>query len=148
MSDPVFRDAAVADLPAILAMLDRNPDKKLSDLKNALPVAWTSLTMSPHCADEEKYGVVQKMVAESEDLAARGAEILGRKIKEVITVNGVRVALEDGSWILVRAGSNKPEIVVVVESTRSADDMRDLFRKEMKPRLGKHPQVGAYNQEI
>jgi phosphomannomutase/phosphoglucomutase len=88
------------------------------------------------------------MVAEYEGLAARGAQILGRRIKEVITVNGVRVALEDGSWILVRASSNKPEIVVVVESTRSADDMRDLFHKEMKPRLGKHPQVGKYNQEI
>jgi phosphomannomutase/phosphoglucomutase len=66
----------------------------------------------------------------------------------VITVNGVRVALEDGSWVLVRASSNKPEIVVVVESTRSEDDMRRLFREEVKPRLAKRPQVGAYNQEI
>ncbi|MDB5472373.1 MAG: phosphomannomutase/phosphoglucomutase [Caulobacter sp.] len=150
LNEPLGRgyDCGLTAAAAILSMLDRNPDKQLSDLKDALPVAYTSLTMSPHCADEEKYGVVQKMVAEYEDLAARGAEILGRKIKEVITVNGVRVALEDGSWILVRASSNKPEIVVVVESTRSADDMRDLFRKEMKPRLGKHPQVGKYNQEV
>ncbi|HSZ53485.1 MAG TPA: phosphomannomutase/phosphoglucomutase, partial [Caulobacteraceae bacterium] len=59
-----------------------------------------------------------------------------------------RVALEDGSWLLVRASSNKPEMVVVVESTRSADDMRDLFHKEVKPRLARHPEVGAYNQEI
>ena len=69
-----------------------------------------------------------------------GGEILGRKIVEVITVNGVRVALEDGSWVLVRASSNKPEIVVVVESTRSEDDMRALFRQEVKPRLAKRPQ--------
>ncbi|MDP3385578.1 MAG: hypothetical protein Q8S47_19925, partial [Phenylobacterium sp.] len=47
-----------------------------------------------------------------------------------------------------RASSNKPEIVVVVESPSSADDMRALFHKEVKPRLGKHPQVGGYNQEI
>jgi hypothetical protein len=67
---------------------------------------------------------------------------------EVITVNGVRVALEDGSWVLVRASSNKPEIVVVVESTRSADDMRALFRDEVKPRLAQGgAEVGAYNQE-
>ncbi|MDO9335947.1 MAG: phosphomannomutase/phosphoglucomutase [Caulobacter sp.] len=150
LNEPLGRgyDCGLTAAAAILSMLDRNPDKKLSQLKDALPVAYTSLTMSPHCADEEKYGVVQKMVTEYEGLAAQGAEILGRKIKEVITVNGVRVALDDGSWILVRASSNKPEIVVVVESTRSADDMRDLFRKEMKPRLGKHPQVGKYNQEI
>ena len=66
----------------------------------------------------------------------------------MLTVNGVRVTLEDGSWVLVRASSNKPEIVVVVESMRSQDDMRALFREEVKPRLAKRPQVGKYNQEI
>jgi len=150
LNEPLGRgyDCGLTAAAAILAMLDRNPDKKLSELKDALPVAYTSLTMSPHCADEEKYQVVQKIVAEYEALAAKGGQILGRSIREVITVNGVRVALDDGSWVLVRASSNKPEIVVVVESTRSADDMRELFHKEVKPRLAAHPQVGKYNQEI
>jgi phosphomannomutase/phosphoglucomutase len=142
-----YDDGLVA-AAAILAMLDRNPGKKLSDLKKALPVAYTSLTMSPHCADEVKYGVVDDVVAEYQALAKAGGKIAGRAISEVITVNGVRVALEDGSWVLVRASSNKPEIVVVVESTQSEDDMRRLFREEVKPRLAKRPQVGAYNQEI
>ena len=66
----------------------------------------------------------------------------------VNTVNGARVALEDGSWVLVRASSNKPELAVVVESTRSEDDMRALFREEVKPRLAKKAGIGAYNQEI
>jgi phosphomannomutase/phosphoglucomutase len=150
LNEPLGRgyDCGLTAAAAILAMLDRNPDKSMADLKAALPVAFTSLTMSPHCGDEVKYGVVDKIVAEYEALAAAGGTILGRKITEVITVNGVRVALEDGSWVLVRASSNKPEVVVVVESTRSEDDMRALFREEVKPRLGKHPQVGAYNQEI
>jgi phosphomannomutase/phosphoglucomutase len=104
--------------------------------------------MSPHCADEAKYGVVEGIVAEYEALARDGGRILGRAITEVITVNGVRVALEDGSWVLVRASSNKPEIVVVVESTRSEADMRALFREEVKPRLARRPEIGAYNQEI
>jgi phosphomannomutase/phosphoglucomutase len=141
-------DCALTAAAAVLAMLDRNPGKKLSELRLALPVAYTSLTMSPHCADETKYGVVEAVVKEYEALAAAGGKILGRAIKEVITVNGVRVALEDGSWVLVRASSNKPEMVVVVESTRSADDMRALFREEVKPRLGAHPEVGSYNQEV
>lgn len=133
---------------AVLAMLDRNPGKKLSELKAALPDAWTSLTMSPHCDDELKYGVLERIVKEYADLAAAGGEILGRKIVEAITVNGVRVHLEDGSWVLVRASSNKPELVVVVESMRSEDDMRDLFRKEIKPRLAAYSEIGAFNQEI
>ena len=141
-------DDGIVAAAAILSMLDRNPDKKLSDLKKALPVAYTSLTMSPHCADEVKYKVVDDVVAEYQALAAAGGKILGRSITELITVNGVRVALEDGSWVLVRASSNKPEIVVVVESARSEDDMRALFREEVKPRLAKRPEIGAYNQEI
>lgn len=150
MNPPIGRgyDDGLVAAAAILAMLDRNPDKKLSDLKKALPVAFTSLTMSPHCPDEEKYGVVDDIVAEYTAFANAGGTILGRKIVDLITVNGVRVALEDGSWVLVRASSNKPEIVVVVESTRSEDDMRALFREEVKPRLAKRPSVGAYNQEI
>ncbi|MFN3583790.1 phosphomannomutase/phosphoglucomutase [Phenylobacterium sp.] len=142
-----YDDGLVA-AAAILSMLDRNPGKRLSDLKRALPVAWTSLTMSPHCADEVKYAVVEDVVREYQALAAAGGTILGRKIADLVTVNGVRVALEDGSWVLVRASSNKPELVVVVESTQSEADMRRLFREEVKPRLAKRPEVGAYNQEI
>lgn len=131
---------------AILEMLDRNPEKSMSDLKSELGVAYTSLTMSPHCDDELKYDVIDRMVAEYESL--KGTEILGREVVDVNTVNGARVTLSDGSWVLVRASSNKPELVVVVESMESADDMRSLFHDEVKPRLGKHPEVGAYNQEI
>jgi len=93
-----------------------------------------------------KYDVVDRMVAEYQDLD--GTMILGRKVVEVNTVNGARVTLEDGSWVLVRASSNKPELVVVVESMVSEADMKDLFHKEVKPRLGKHAEVGKYNQEI
>ena len=139
-------DCGLTAAAAILAMLDRNPGVKLSDMRKALPVAFTSLTMSPKCGDEVKYGVVDDVVKEYQDLFAAGGSILGRKITEVITVNGVRVHLEDGSWVLVRASSNKPEVVVVVESTQSEDDMRALFRQEVKPRLG--DRVGKYNQEI
>jgi len=142
-----YDDGLVA-AAAILTMLDRHPGEKLSDLKKSLPVAYTSLTMSPHCADERKYEVVQRIVADYEAALAGGESILGRKISSVNTVNGARVSLEDGSWVLVRASSNKPELVVVVESVRSEDDMRALFREEAKPRLAREPEVGAYNQEI
>ena len=140
-----YDDGLVA-AKAVLEMLDRNPGKTMADLRGELGVAYTSLTMSPHCDDETKYGIVDKKVAEYEGL--NGTEILGRKVIDVNTVNGARVTLEDGSWVLVRASSNKPELVVVVESMTSEDDMRDLFHKEVKPRLGKHKEVGAYNQEI
>ena len=102
-------------------MLDRNPGKKLCDLKKALPVAYTSLTMSPHCADETKYGVVDADRAPNTRRWRRpAARSSAAQITDVNTVNGVRVTLEDGSWVLVRASSNKPELVVVVESMQLA----------------------------
>ena len=141
-------DCGLTAAAAILAMLDRQPGKRMSDLKRTLPVAYTSLTMSPHCPDEAKYGVLEEVVAVYRRLAERGETILGRGIADLLTVNGLRVTLDDGSWLLVRASSNKPELVVVVESTRSADDMRDLFHREVKPRLKAWAAVGAYNQEV
>jgi phosphomannomutase/phosphoglucomutase len=141
-------DDGIVAAAAILSMLDHNPGKKLSDLRKALPRSFTSLTMSPHCDDEKKYAVVERVVSEYQKLAKEGGKILGRGVRDVNTVNGARVTLEDGSWVLVRASSNKPELVVVVESMTSEDDMRALFRDEAKPRLARHPEVGAYNQEI
>jgi phosphomannomutase/phosphoglucomutase len=141
-------DDGIVAAAAVLAMLDRNPSQKLSELKKALPLSYTSLTMSPHCDDEKKYQAVETVVAQYEAIAKAGGKILGRAIRDVNTVNGARVTLEDGSWVLVRASSNKPELVVVVESMKSDDDMKALFRDEVKPRLAAFPEVGAYNQEI
>ena len=45
-----------------------------------------------------------------------GEKIAGEPIRDLVTVNGVRVTVADGTWGLVRASSNKPELVVVVES--------------------------------
>ena len=142
-----YDDGLVA-AAAVLSMLDRNSDKKLSDLRKALPRSFTSLTMSPHCDDEKKYAIVEAVVADYAKLAAEGAKVAGRAIRDVNIVNGARVTLEDGSWVLVRASSNKPELVVVVESMSSDDDMRALFRDEVKPRLARFAEIGAYNQEI
>src|ERR1700692_2704119 len=52
---------AVCDMP------DRDPDKTMADLKNALPKTWSSPTMSPHCADETKYGIVDQVVQHFQD---------------------------------------------------------------------------------
>jgi phosphomannomutase/phosphoglucomutase len=142
-----YDDGLVA-ASAVLAMLDRNPGKKLSELKKALPKSFTSLTMSPHCDDEKKYGIVDQVVAQYQQAAKNGEKILGRSIRDVNTVNGARVTLEDGAWVLVRASSNKPELVVVVESMTSDADMKSLFREEVKPRLARFADVGKYNQEI
>jgi phosphomannomutase/phosphoglucomutase len=57
-----YDDGFVSAL-AILDMLDRNPGKRMSDLEKQLPKTWSSPTMSPHCDDEIKYAVCDKVIA-------------------------------------------------------------------------------------
>lgn len=141
-----YDDGIVAAL-AICDMLDRNPDKSMCDLKEALPKTWQSPTMSPKCGDEVKYGVVDRIIEAYKKRAEAGEEIAGQKVRELITVNGVRVVLEDGTWGLVRASSNKPELVIVVESPTSEANMRAIFA-DIDGVLSKEAEVGEYNQKI
>ena len=131
----------------VLEMLDRNPGKSMADLYAALPKTWGSPTMSPHCGDEVKYGVVDKVIAHFEAMHRNGESLIGQKIIDVVTVNGVRVTVADGTWGLVRASSNKPELVVVVESPAAEAHMRAMFHA-VDAVIRQHPEVGAYNQTI
>lgn len=132
---------------AVCDMLGRNPEKSMADLLRELPKTWQSPTMSPHCADEVKYEVVDRVVKHYKKAAADSTQIAGQSIRELITVNGVRVVLQDGTWGLVRASSNKPELVVVVESPTSEENMHAIF-KHIDLLLSEHPEVGEYNQKI
>jgi phosphomannomutase / phosphoglucomutase len=131
----------------ILDMLDRNPQKSMAELYAELPKTWGSPTMSPHCDDEKKYGVVEKVTERFKAMQAKGEPIIGQKIRDLVTVNGVRIVAEDGTWGLVRASSNKPELVVVVESPVSEARMREMFASVDKI-LRENPEVGEYNQTI
>jgi phosphomannomutase / phosphoglucomutase len=141
-----YDDGLVSAL-AICDMLDRNPGKTLSDLRAALPKTWQSPTMAPHCADEVKYRVVDDVMKHFAGARERDEKVAGQHIRDLVTLNGVRVTVEDGTWGLVRASSNKPELVVVVESPVSDERMRDMF-KAVDQVLRTHSEVGAYNQSI
>jgi phosphomannomutase/phosphoglucomutase len=141
-----YDDGLVAAI-AVCDMLDRATGKSMADLKRALPKTYQSPTMSPHCDDEKKYGIVDQVVAQYQAAEKQGDTIAGQKIRDLVTVNGVRVTLADGTWGLVRASSNKPELVIVVESPVSEDNKVAMFR-DIEARLAKFPEVGEYNQKI
>nr|MBA3447327.1 phosphomannomutase/phosphoglucomutase [Pseudaminobacter sp.] len=130
---------------AVCQMLDRNPHKTMADLYRDLPVTFGTPTMSPHCDDEVKYGVVDRVIADFRGFKKRGEIFAGQGIAELIDVNGIRVVAEDGTWGLVRASSNKPEMVVVVESPISAARRLEMF-EALDAVLRRNPEVGAYNQ--
>jgi phosphomannomutase/phosphoglucomutase len=146
---PVGRgyDDGVLTAIAVCEMLDRNPGKSMADLYREVPKTWGSPTMAAKCADEVKYEVVERVVGRFSDMKDRSETVAGQPIADLITVNGVRVVAPDGTWGLVRASSNKPELVVVVESPVSEARMREMF-KAVDEVLHENKEVGAYNQTI
>jgi phosphomannomutase/phosphoglucomutase len=74
-------------------------------------------------------------------------KIDGLLINNILTVNGVRFALEDGSWGLIRASSNKPSLVVVTESPTSDKRKKEIFFFIDKL-LQETEKIGEYDQKI
>ena len=90
----------------------------------------TSPEINAHCADEVKYEVVDRVVA---DMKAE----FGDRVNDV---NGARVRFDDG-WGLVRASSNLPELVLVFEG-RTEEAMRRI-KESFRERLAKYPEISA-----
>jgi phosphomannomutase / phosphoglucomutase len=140
-------DDGIVSAIAVCRFLDRNAGKSMEDLKNSLPRTYSSPTMAPFCPDDRKYKIVELVTAVFENMAKSDTQILGQSIRSVVTVNGVRVTLDDGTWGLIRASSNKPSLVVVVESPVSEQCLHDMFHV-MDAELRKFPEVGEYDQKL
>ena len=124
-----------------------NQNEKLDVLIKSLPKTFQSPTMGPFCKDEEKYGVIDEMIDKINNLKDNEFKIKGLKIKNILTVNGIRFSLEDGSWGLIRASSNKPSLVVVTESPTSDELKKEIFYfiDKLLQETGK---IGEYDQKI
>ena len=122
-------------------------NKKMSSLINDIPKTFQSPTMAPFCKDEEKYEVVEKIVKQIQEIKNKNIKIDDQLITEILTINGVRFVLEDGSWGLIRASSNKPSLVVVTESTNSDNRKKKIF-EFIDALLKKTGKVGDYDQKI
>ena len=116
-----FDDATYAALrfTQILATAERTVSAIVADL----PQYSSTPTMHAHCADEVKYDVVERLKGSVADWA---------DAPEIIEVNGIRAEFDDG-WFLVRASSNLPALVIVVEATSDARlrELYDSVRAEM-----------------
>tara|TARA_Y100000590_G_scaffold50299_1_gene53070 strand:- start:8332 stop:9786 length:1455 start_codon:yes stop_codon:yes gene_type:complete len=124
-----------------------NQDLKLSDILKNIPKTYQTPTMAPFCKDEEKYKVVDSLTKEVDNLMKINTKVDDQKIINLLTVNGVRFTLEDGSWGLIRASSNKPSLVVVTESPTSDARKKKIF-DFIDNLLKKTGKVGDYDQKI
>ena len=132
---------------AICDMLERAPEQSMADMRRSLPITFSSPTMSPYCDDTQKYEVVDRAILHFKNLAESGGKLIGQDIRDVVSVNGIRITVEDGTWGLVRASSNKPGLVVVVESPSSEANMQAMFAA-IDGVLSTYEEVGEYDQRI
>ena len=130
----------------ICHLLD-NQNSKISELNESLPKTFQSPTMAPFCKDEDKYILIDNLTSNIKKLKNDNIKIDGLTINKILTVNGIRFSLEDGSWGLIRASSNKPSLVVVTESPASDDRKKKIFEfiDELLQKTGK---IGEYDQKI
>ena len=140
-------DDGILSAIQVCKLLDKNSPKKISDLTSELPTTYQSPTMAPYCSDKEKYKVVDIMIKKFKELFERKTKITDKFIIEILTINGVRFTLEDGSWGLIRASSNKPSLVIVTESVQSIAGMKAIFNF-IDDLLKTTRKVGEYDQKI
>jgi len=139
-------DDAMLSAVHLLRMLDEI-GAPLAQMIDDLPRTWQSPTLGAYCPDNVKYKVVDWVTEQYRRDKEAGALIGGARIKELVTVNGVRFILEDDSWGLVRVSSNKPSLVVVAESRTSEDQLYDIIG-HIQARLAETGQVGEYDQQM
>jgi len=101
----------------------------VSQIVAGTPYYISTPTIDVDCADDKKYGVVEKLTEEFK-----------RDFDKVIDINGARVMFEDG-WGLVRASSNLPILVLRFEAKSEGrlEEIKRLFRSYMD----KYPEIGT-----
>ena len=139
-------DDAIRSSVHLIHMLD-DSGASLCELMEAIPHTWQSPTLGVHCPDDQKYDVVEQVGAQYAQDQQAGTTIGGKRIKELITVNGTRFVLEDDGWGLVRASSNKPSLVLVAESSTSEDQLYAIMG-HIQSRLADTGKVGEYDQQM
>ena len=105
-------------------------DLPLSQIMKQGTQYYSSPNIQVHCPDDKKYHVVEGITRDFQ-------QELGEE--NVITINGARVTLSNG-WGLVRASSNVPALVVMLEAETKEDYLN--IKKILKEKLEKYPDVG------
>ncbi|MGF7184494.1 alpha-D-glucose phosphate-specific phosphoglucomutase [Desulfitispora alkaliphila] len=79
------------------------------------------------CKPSEKERVLKKLESWRPDTIAR------KPVVEVITVDGIKFVLEDGSWVLVRASGTEPlfRIYGETETVEDLDTLQDAVKLEL-----------------
>jgi phosphomannomutase/phosphoglucomutase len=105
-----------------------NSDKTITELLSDIPTTFTTPEIKLPIADEVKFDVLKKIVAE-----------FSEKFSNANTLDGVRVSFSDGSWGLIRASNTSPCFTARFEAL-SEERLLNLI-VEFAELLKKYPEV-------
>ena len=140
-------DDGLRSASMMIEYLDHHKNKSMSGLYSKLNTSYQSPTMAPFCKDEEKYDVVDEITNKIIQDQKNKTKVAHCEIVETNTVNGIRFSLSNGSWGLIRASSNKPSLVIVIESLVSNEEVEIIF-KYINSILNETGKVGEYDQKL
>ncbi|MBI3811908.1 MAG: phosphomannomutase/phosphoglucomutase [Nitrospirae bacterium] len=118
-----YDDAIYAGCRLIEILAERR--QPLSGLLSDLPKTSSTPELRRDCPDDKKFAVVQKMKERFETLRSHPPPDT-MPIRDLITLDGVRVVFEDG-WGLVRASNTQPALVLRFEA-KTPDEMARIRR--------------------
>jgi len=85
--------------------------------------------ISIDCPDDRKAGVLDDLESRIPD------DVAGEPVEDVVTVDGFKLLLADGSWVLVRPSGTEPKLRVYAEAESDArvDALLDAGRELVEP---------------
>ncbi|WP_136717600.1 phosphoglucomutase/phosphomannomutase family protein [Halorientalis salina] len=113
------KDGVLVALLAAAATVDRHMDERVDALEAEHGEIHQD-RVSVDCPDERKEPVITDLDG------ALPEEIAGTAVERVNDVDGFKIFLDDGSWLLVRPSGTEPKLRVYAEAT-SADRVADLL---------------------
>jgi phosphomannomutase len=107
------KDGVLMSLLAAAVAAERPFDDRLDDIRETYGDIVAD-KISVDCPDSEKQRVIAELDGDLPDTVA------GRSISKVVTVDGFKLLLEDGSWLLVRPSGTEPVMRVYAEGDSQA----------------------------
>jgi len=122
------KDGVLVALVAAAAESERSLDARVDALIDAYGEIHQS-RISVDCPDDRKEPVLDDLEAELPDSVA------GVAVDGINTVDGFKIRLEDGTWLLMRPSGTEPKLRVYAEagSERRVEELLDAGRTLVKP---------------
>lgn len=140
-----YDDASLGGLMLLWILCEAKAQgKHLSDLLAELPVSHQSPNRQPTVPDALKYEIVDRIVRKIHERIAAQGSFSGVPVAEEVTINGIRLHFTDGSWMLIRASSNTPNLVILAESFDSAGERLKQIDEAIRSLLAEIPEVGSF----